>query len=220
VTSSIFKDQYPPVPYEWFHGQQDRKTAQEKMNKSNVAGAFLVRMSDRHPSSFVVSYSKMKEEKLCFKSVIITNGKSGYTLHGKTTGFATLAALIDDQRSEKRFTTPLKSDLYARARVKAQRLTGVSGRKSQTGATGGGSVYAKFTGKPTEEGAKEGAKEKNVMYSTWDGGPTTTGDEDEIDVTHGSKYTRFQPAPGDKDDGDDFSKESTGAYSTFPAKKS
>jgi len=69
--NSLFMQLSPPLPYRWFHGNQDRKAATAIMTQDEMSmgtkresGHFLVRFSDKYPTDFVLSYSKVKDEKI------------------------------------------------------------------------------------------------------------------------------------------------------------
>jgi len=113
AVNSLFLRLSPPIPHRWFHGNQDRKTAakimtldEQQMGSSRQSGHFLVRFSDKYPNDLVLSYSKFKEGKLCYKSVIVKNSHEyGYYMSERKPiqYFPTVSALIESEREKKKF---------------------------------------------------------------------------------------------------------------------
>jgi len=165
---SLFMQLSPPLPHRWFHGNQDRKAAakimtqdEASMGSSRESGHFLVRYSDKYPTDFVLSYSKVKDEKLCYKSVVIKNSLSGYFMQTEKRGpaefFPTVHALIESERKRQRLNHSIISKIY-RSLVAQQR------RPS-------GATYQRWnpSGELPEEPVKSGTESSNNAYSIWNG---------------------------------------------------
>jgi len=166
--NSLFMQLSPPLPYRWFHGNQDRKAATQIMTQDEASmgtkresGHFLVRFSDKYPTDFVLSYSKVKDEKLCYKSVVIKNSPSGYFMQTEKRGaqeyFPTVHALIESERKKNRLNHSIVSKMY-RSLIELQK------RKSAP------STYHRWNPSaelPEEPVKTTGDPTNNSVYSTW-----------------------------------------------------
>jgi len=174
----------PPLPYRWFHGNQDRKAATQiltqdeaSMGTKRESGHFLVRFSEKYPTDFVLSYSKVKDEKLCYKSVVIQNSPGGYFMQTekreKVEYFPTVHALIENERKKQRLNHSIVSKIYKSLIVQQKRNSAPSTyhRWNPTAELPEGREPTRSTGDTT-----------NNVYSTWNAkalpidrtSPTTT----------------------------------------------
>jgi len=199
----LFQDLGPPVPHPWFHGKQNRADAQKIMMQDKVhdaEGHFLVRFSEKYPSDLVLSYSKLKDEKLCYKSVVIHNGAKGYHLHGKDENFGTVAELIASEKKKGRLMTPIVSSLF-------KITTGVAGS----------TAYSRFTPESTPVTAAPTTGGPSHAYSVWKGeaGP---GETPETGEHAGGKYVYMPEASGTPGSAGSASGDG-GIYTTFTPSK-
>jgi len=218
AVKSLFLQLNPPIPHRWFHGNQDRKSAAKIMSQDEAAmgtaqqsGHFLVRFSDKYPNDLVLSYSKFKEGKLCYKSVVVKNSPEGYFMSEKKPieSFPTVHALIESERAKKSLNHSIVSKIHrsAVARVKRDSYTAPPPKpevSKEQGKSDGGSVYQRWN--PTtavlpDELSKPSQSESHA-YSIWHAGAAVTPSDDrrggdtgyaQMPSSSSSMYSAFTP---------------------------
>jgi hypothetical protein len=65
MLASVFKAAASSIFQPWFHGSWSRQQAEDVLSRVNTDGAFLVRVGERVPNSFAITFIAEKKIKHC-----------------------------------------------------------------------------------------------------------------------------------------------------------
>nr|XP_006817599.1 PREDICTED: ras GTPase-activating protein 1-like [Saccoglossus kowalevskii] len=92
-----------PPETEWYHGKLDRATAEERLSVTCRIGSYLIRQSDRHHSSYVLSYlgntgiHHFKITAVCGDYYIGTCSRQFDSLSGIVSWYSSLSTILKDE---------------------------------------------------------------------------------------------------------------------------